>query len=120
DPADAPLGEGLELLHGEGRLEACNHALEEATVQRAHQLPVLVDEIPERARPQRDLDGAGALAPEPRLEARLRHGLLQHRQVSAGREFGPRLRAPASDEVLPPLPRQAGGALDLALAPEQS
>src|SRR5438128_12609260 len=78
EPAHAPLGEGLELLQGEGRLQSAEHPLDEPPVQRAHKFAMLLDEFAERTGPERDLDGLAALAPEPRLEPGLGHGLLEH------------------------------------------
>ena len=49
----------------------------------ADQLPVLVQQLPEGAVAHADLHGLRAPAPEPRVEAGLREGLLEGREVRA-------------------------------------
>src|SRR5438105_9817408 len=85
----------------------------------ADEVAMLVDELAERTAPQGDLDGAPALPPEPRLESRLCHGLLQHRQVPPLGKSRTGLRAPLRDQVPAPLPGQGRGALQIAAGPEQ-
>src|SRR3990170_4114226 len=119
-PADAPLGEGLELGERERRLEAAEHALEETAVDRADELPMVVDEVTERAGPQRDLDRGWAPAVEPRVESRSGHRLLEDREVPPGRQPRPRLGAPLDDQVLAPLPRELLRPVARALARKQA
>ena len=66
-------------------------------MHRADQVPVLVQQVAERAVTERNLIRLAPPAPEPRVEAGLGERLLKHRQVEAGRRPNSRVRdAPAT------------------------
>src|SRR6266508_2244929 len=56
DPAEGLLHEGLELEQAERRLQPSEHAHQQAPMDRAHQVAVLVDQVPEGTVPERDLE----------------------------------------------------------------
>src|SRR5215813_3606345 len=69
DPTHAgAVHQRLERGHLERRPGSSHHPLEQAPMDGADELAVLLEEIPEWALSERDLDGSRAGAPEPRRE----------------------------------------------------
>src|SRR3972149_1965298 len=81
---------------------------------------MILEEVSERADPQRALDPAGRSAVEAGVEPRARHRLLQHRETVPGGRAGARLRTAADREVLTPIARQSDGALARSGASDQA
>src|SRR6266540_1399707 len=95
EPAHRAFGQGVELLEGQGGLQASQHALQQAPVDRlAGQLAVLFDQ-----------------PAEPGVEPRGGHGLLEQGQVPGGGQANPRPGTAPHHEVPPPLLGQDPGPL---------
>ncbi len=115
------MGSKLDERHRGPR--GAQHALEQASVDGAHQLAVLVQQVAERALAQRDLDRSGAAAPEPRLEPGIGQRLLQHREVgparAAGRPASARCGPPGRRPIRARAPRRAPAAACSGQQPRQ-
>src|SRR5919109_146784 len=71
----AVIGEGHERLQPKARPGPLEHPLEEAPVDRADEVAVVVEEVPEGTTSKPDLDGPIAAPAESRVEARFRQRL---------------------------------------------
>src|SRR5436309_3536508 len=84
-----------------------------------HELPVLLEQVPERAIPKRDVHGLRRAPPEPGVETGLRQRLLEHREVGAAAASSPRLGRRLPHEVATPLLCALAGSLLLSFPAEQ-
>src|SRR5687768_12127763 len=106
DTADGtPIRERLERTQVQPGARSLQHAFEQTPVHRAHKLPVLLEEVSERAASQGDLHRPVPSAAEPRIEARFRQRLSKGCQVGPGTTC-PRWRGVAGHEVVTPFARE--------------
>ena len=84
------------------------HPLQQTSVHRAHQFPVLLEEVPERTAPQGDLHGAGPFAPEARIESRFGQCLPEPGQVRPRTARTGRRGVPG-DEIVAPFSSEGVG-----------
>src|SRR5439155_13917265 len=110
---------GLETGQRHGGTGGTEHSLEEPSVHLAHEVPMLLEQIVEGALPERDLDGPGRAAPEPRVEPRLGQSLLERGEIGTAAPASPRLRRGPADQVLAPGSGLIPGSLPLATAPQE-